>query len=232
VFASQLSVDSQGNRGPSLRLKRDALFHTKGVVVQTNKRIPRWLIVGGTAALLGLLLGATVLGPGPALAQETTTMGSVPTEDAAEQEARQTERIRASLDALVVDGTISAEQADAVASHLTGRLNLHGRRLHRIHAGLDVAALAIGITERELLEALRDGQSVAEVAATNGVDAQTVIEALVAEVNERVDEAVASGDLDAHRASQIMADAEDRVTDFVNGNLRFRRGRLDVAPAA
>ena len=199
--------------------------------MQTNKRLSGWSIaaIGGVAALLGLFLGATVLGPGAAIAQETTT---APAQggDQVDRDARQTARIRVALNALVADGTISADQADAVASHLAGRPNFFGPRLHRIHAGLDVAAATIGISESELVEAVRDGQSVAEVAEANGVEAQTVIEALVAEVNTRVDEAVASGDLDADRAAQIKAESVERITDFVHGELR--RGRGDIAPAA
>jgi hypothetical protein len=199
--------------------------------VQTNKRLPGWSIaaIGGVAALLGLFLGATVLGPGVAIAQETTT-APAPGGDQVDRDARQTARIRVALNSLVADGTISADQADAVASHLAGRPIFPGRRLHRIHAGLDVAAATIGISESELLGAVRDGQSVAEVAEANGVEAQTVIEALVAEVNARVDEAVASGNLDSDRAAEIKVEAVRRITDFVNGELR--RGRDDIAPAA
>ena len=99
-----------------------------------------------------------------------------------------------------------------------------------MHAGLDLAAATIGISESELVEAVRDGQSVAEVAEANGVEAETVIEALVAEINARVDEAVASGNLDSDRAAEIKVEAVRRITDFVNGELR--RGRDDIAPAA
>jgi hypothetical protein len=57
---------------------------------------------------------------------------------------------------------------------------------------------------------------------------QTVIADLVAEVNTRVDEAVANGDLDAERGVEIKANALERITDFVNGEIRLRR----LAPAA
>jgi hypothetical protein len=100
--------------------------------------------------------------------------------------------------------------------------------MHRIHAGLDVAAATIGIAETDLVEALRDGQTVADVAEANGVLPQTVIADLVAEVNTRVDEAVANSDLDAERGAEIKANALERITDFVNGEIRLRR----LAPAA
>jgi hypothetical protein len=205
-------------------------MQAKGVDVQTNKTRSGWSIaaIGAIAALLGLFLGSTVLGPEAAIAQETTA--PAPGGDPADRDARLRASIRVALRDLVADGTISADQADAVASHLAGRPNFIGRRLHRIHAGLDVAAATIGVSESELVEAVRDGQSVAEVAEANGVEAQTVVEALVAEVSARVDEAVASGDLEDDRAAEIKAEAVERITDFVNSELR--RGRGDIAPAA
>lgn len=192
-----------------------------------GRRLGSTLMIGAIVAILGLLLGATILGPGPAGAQETPGPTSPDPEDG--PPARQAERIRAALDGLVANGTISEEQADAVAAHLASQWDFHGRRLHRIHAGLDVAATTIGITEADLVEAVRDGQTVAEVAEANGVDAQTVIDELVAEVHARVDEAVAEGDLDAERAAEIKAKALERVTDFVNGEIRFRPARLNPA---
>lgn len=178
------------------------------------------LLVGGVAALLGLALGATVFGPGTAIAQETTT--TIRDDPANAVNARQGERIRAALDELVEDGTITADQADAVAAHLAGKWNLHGRRVQRFHAGLDVAAATIGITEADLMQALRNGETASAVAEENGVEAQTVIDALVAEVNARVEEAVANGNLEAERAAEIKAKGVERVTDWVNGERPFR----------
>ena len=184
-----------------------------------NARLRSIVLIGVIAAILGLVLGGTILGPETAGAQETS--GPAVPDDG--PPARQIEQIRGALDGLVADGTISEEQADAVAAHLASQWDFRGRRLHRIHAGLDVAAATIGITEADLVVALRDGQTIAEVAEENGVDAQTVIDDLVAEVNSRVDEAVANGDLEAERAEGIKANALERITDFVNGELRLRR---------
>ncbi|HJU81170.1 MAG TPA: hypothetical protein VJ796_05420 [Acidimicrobiia bacterium] len=184
-----------------------------------NDRLRSMALIGAIAAILGLILGATIFGPQTAGAQETP--GPAVPDDG--PPAPQIERIRGALDGLVADGTISGEQADAVAAHLASQWDFRGRRLHRIHAGLDVAAATIGITEADLVEALGDGQTIAEVAEENGVDAQTVIDDLVAEVNSRVDEAVANGDLDAERAAEIKANAVERITDFVNGELHLRR---------
>jgi uncharacterized protein YidB (DUF937 family) len=92
------------------------------------------------------------------------------------------------------------------------------------HAGLDTAAEAIGITEDELRAGLEDGQTIAEVAEANGVDVQTVIDALVAEATARIDEEVAEGDLDQETADEIKADLAEHLTDFVNHDgPRFER---------
>jgi hypothetical protein len=48
---------------------------------------------------------------------------------------------------------------------------------------------------------------------------------MVAEATQRIDQAVADGDLDADRAAQIKEDLPERLTDLVNGELpRFGPG--------
>lgn len=89
----------------------------------------------------------------------------------------------------------------------------HGER----GEGLEAAAGAIGITTDELRTALLDGQTIAEVAEANDVDVQTVIDALVAEANEHLDEAVENGRLTEAQASERAADLEERITAHVNG---------------
>lgn len=76
-----------------------------------------------------------------------------------------------------------------------------GRFEHR-GEGLAAAAEAIGITEDELRTALEGGQSIAQVAEAEGVEVQTVIDALVANGTERLEEAI--------------AELPDRMTDLVN----------------
>ena len=93
---------------------------------------------------------------------------------------------------------------------------------------LDEAADAIGIEEDELLDALRDGQTIAEVAESNGVDPQTVIDALVAATQERLDDAVADGRIEQEDADERLADVTERITEFVNEGADLRR----AVPAA
>jgi uncharacterized protein (DUF433 family) len=84
---------------------------------------------------------------------------------------------------------------------------------------IESAAEAIGIEPSALLAAIRDGQTVAEVAQANGVDPATVVDAIVANANDRLDQAVADGELTQEQADERAADVEEHATDFVNGDL-------------
>ncbi|MFZ1491065.1 MAG: hypothetical protein WAS51_14100, partial [Ilumatobacteraceae bacterium] len=86
----------------------------------------------------------------------------------------------------------------------------HGRH-GRFMRGLSTAAETIGITEEELATALRDGQTIAEVAEANSVDPQTVIDALVAEAETRITTMVNEG-VFPHRDSSADS-TEDTTAD-------------------
>ncbi|MGH9136242.1 MAG: hypothetical protein ACRD0G_04235 [Acidimicrobiales bacterium] len=135
-----------------------------------------------TAGLAGLTVGALWLGPTVSGAQEEgddTTTTEQPATDEETDEATDEERC---------------------AGHGPGHL--------RHFAFLDTAAETIGIEPSELRAALEDGQTIAEVAEANGVDPATVIDAMVAEAQARLDD----------RAENL----EERITDLVNGELSFR----------
>lgn len=90
--------------------------------------------------------------------------------------------------------------------------------------GLGAAAEAIGITAEDLRTALRDGQTIAEVAEANGVAVDTVIAAMVAEAEEHIAERVADGHLTQEEADEKLAQLEEHITDRVNGELPPRPG--------
>jgi hypothetical protein len=82
--------------------------------------------------------------------------------------------------------------------------------------GLEAAADALGITSDELRTALRDGQTIAEVAATEGVEVQSVIDAMVVEAGTHLAEHVAAGDLTQEEADARLEEITARITDHVN----------------
>ena len=53
---------------------------------------------------------------------------------------------------------------------------------------LEAAAEVLGISEDDLKAAIRDGQTLAEIAEANGVERQAVVDALVAAGQEQLDE--------------------------------------------
>jgi len=55
------------------------------------------------------------------------------------------------------------------------------------------------------------------VAQANGVDPQTVVDAMVAAARSRITEDVSAGRLSQDEADRILADLESRITDLVNG---------------
>jgi hypothetical protein len=101
----------------------------------------------------------------------------------------------ARLDAAVAAGRIDQATADARAARLpevaadvvSGELDRGDRSTRaRRAAAVATAADTIGVPVQALRAALREGQSVAEVAEANGVEPQAVVDALAARATDRI----------------------------------------------
>jgi hypothetical protein len=143
-------------------------------------------------------------------------------------------RLREALQPLVDDGTITAAQADAVATQLAesfpGRGG-HGGG-HRGPGGGpafdgEVLAGLLGIDVATLRTELESGSTIAEIASAHGVDVQTVIDALVAEAKSHLDLSVSNGRLTQEEADAKLVEVTERITDHVN-NGHPRRGDDEI----
>src|SRR6478752_4709565 len=90
-----------------------------------------------------------------------------------------------------------------------------------------LAADTIGIPATDLRDAVKGGQSVAEVAEAHGVSADTVVNAVVGDIDAKVDRAVTNGKITQERADTIKERAPERVTKLVDAH----RGDHAAAPA-
>lgn len=192
--------------------------------------------LGGAAA------GATLLAPGFAGAQDgTDTEAESPSPEQEQIRPEPGERIRAALQGLVDNGTLTDSQVDAVIEALADARpeGFEGRRGpgHRGHGlrgalgegGADIAGL-LDMEPTDVRDALREGATIADLAAQQGVDVDTIVDAIVDAAVERVDGALESGRIDQEKADEILANAEERAEAMVNGELerpRFRDGADD-----
>ncbi len=146
------------------------------------------------------------------------------------------------LQPLVDDGTITADQLTAIVSTLEaarpmgghgdgmgpGGRGMGGRGMGG--EGLTAVADALGLTVDELRTSLQDGQTLAEVAEDEGVDAQTVIDTLVVAAGEHLAEEVTEGDMTQDEADAKLAEITTRITDAVNNGGPIGGGRGDHGP--
>jgi polyhydroxyalkanoate synthesis regulator phasin len=142
------------------------------------------------------------------------------------------------VDEAVEDGRLTEEQGERLKERIEsgevpflvgfgfpGRNGFLGHHLG--FASLEAAASFLDVTEAELRDRLRDGETLAEIARDEGKSVAGLVDALVDAANERIDEAVEDGRLDEERAAELREDLESRITDLVNGELRFRgHGRM------
>lgn len=177
--------------------------------------------IAATAIVLGgFSAGLVVQSPDVASAQEVTS------EDPGVTTRTTIEDVLADL---VTDGVITEEQSAQVATALHEQMGAFEGHRAGVAKGahLETAAEEIGIEVTALRDALRDGQTIAEVAVANGSSAEAVIEALATEMNANLDQAVQDGKLTTEQADEIRTDAPDRITAMVNGefegHMRFDR---------
>lgn len=172
------------------------------------------LVLAGTLGLTAMV-GGVVLGPAVATAATTE-------ESAGQAVGNRVERIKEALQGLVEDDTLTEEQRDRVATTLDeqlppGRGHGPGKGGHgRGHGkggriALDAAATTLGMTEEELVAQLRDGRSLADLAAEKGVAVEDLAAALTAAAEERLAEKVAEGELTQEEADAKKAELAERI---------------------
>lgn len=193
------------------------------------------LIAGGGAGLVltsGGFAGASSAAPNAIVIDDTDGT------DAAGPGADHGARLAEVLQPLVADGTLTQEQLDKVVETLVANApdrdghGGRGGRGERGRHGIDAAATALGLSPAELGAELRDGATLAEVAADQGVAVQTVIDAMVAELKTHLDEHVANGDLTQEEADAKLATATEKITDLVNNGRPDRGEPAPDDPAA
>ena len=82
---------------------------------------------------------------------------------------------------------------------------------------LDAAAKALNMKPEDLLQQLRSGKSIADLAQQQHVAVNNVINAMVDAANARIDKAKDAGKLSSDQADMLKAKVKDAITAFVNG---------------
>lgn len=93
---------------------------------------------------------------------------------------------------------------------------LGGLRFHTDAGGaLDAAATALGIKRDDLLAALKDGQSIADVAKDKGKSLDDVKTAITNAVTKELDARVKDGKLTDAQRDKVLAELKDHLDDLV-----------------
>jgi hypothetical protein len=172
--------------------------------------------------LVSAVVGSAAIGLGALAVGSVVPVGALedPPAEASSDEAGPGRILGSALDALVEDGTLTQAQADAVRAEVAERVGArpdgHGPRRRVIAASFETSAEVIGVEVDDLRRAVAAGQTVGEVATANGVDPQTVVDALVVAGESAVDEAVADGRIDDARGEAIKARLPELARRFVD----------------
>jgi hypothetical protein len=180
--------------------------------------------LAGGAVMLGVLAAALVT---PALVAAQSSDGA--TDDDARPERTVQEcvdrvggwdapRMTAFLDELVADGVVDQAQADEIERRL--RSDAEDRCITRLlfDRGQAIAATAdvTDTLESEVMQAMRDGGTLADYAAGHGVSEADLIAAIMAPSAEAAAELVAGGELEQAKADELLAITEERVTEGIH----------------
>jgi hypothetical protein len=204
-----------------------------------DKSLKRKVVAGTVAALAvggtGAGVAATKLGSSPSAENKAVV------NDAAKQLGVQPsalsdaikKALAARVDAAVAAGRLTKEQgAELKARIQSDDFPLFGPQAfdgghfgHRGGPGLDVAATYLGLTEAKLRDQLESGKTLAEVAKAQNKTADGLIAALKDDAKQKLGAAVKAGRLTQAQETRILADLDQRISDFVNGKLMGRHAR-------
>ncbi|MDQ3097617.1 MAG: hypothetical protein M3Q61_05565 [Chloroflexota bacterium] len=171
----------------------------------------------GTAALsLALVGGIAAAAFTPADAQAHDEKGKPPGA-----------KIEAILKTLIGEGKLTEVQKDAILARLkeatekeaaekVGAKRPSFQWKSALGDHLKGVAAFLGLTERELAAALREGKSLADVASAKGKTRAALITAITTPANAKVDEALAAKKIDAEQAAKAKAEIAKHVETLVD----------------
>ena len=191
----------------------------------------RKVVAGAAAALAvggaGAGIAATRLGNSPGaeskavISDAAKQLGVEPTKLSNALKKAMADRI----DAAVADGRITKAEGDA----LKQRIEANGFPLvvppflghghfgdHGLH-NLSAAASYLGLSESQLRSRLESGKTLAQVAKDQGKSVDGLVAALKADLKQKLDRAVAGGRLTKAQENQILSEADQHLTNLVNG---------------
>jgi len=144
---------------------------------------------------------------------------------AAEAKANALAELEEKLTEAVANGRITQERADEILANAPAEIDeflasVPGDHIPGDHPGfpriggpaLETVAEVLGTDVETLKAQLQDGQTIAEIA---GDQTQAVIDALVADANEKIDAALADGRITQEQADTMKANTVERITTFV-----------------
>lgn len=141
------------------------------------------------------------------------------------------------LNAAVKAGRLTQAQANAIEQRFkqSGGLPLPlgpkgGFHVFRGGPGggpLGAAAHYLGLSVPQLLDQLRGGKSLAQVASSRGKSTSGLESAIVSDERARLDKARAAGRITASQEQQLLSRLEARVKDLVNGTGLHRLGHRE-----
>jgi len=130
------------------------------------------------------------------------------------------------LDEAVAAGKISPEEADQIRRRIEESqglglgLGLRGWHIHALGGVVSSVAGTLNMAPRDILQDLRQGQSLAEILQAKGVSTDTLKSAILTAADEKLHQAVADGKLTQDQADKITA----RLTDNIDRILNWKRG--------
>lgn len=131
----------------------------------------------------------------------------------------------ARIEAAVVNGRITRERADEMLANLPERIEqaVNGELGGGDRLRVGVLRLVLdqtGLTAAELRQQLQDGATLAQILANNGVTVEAFVAEATAQLQTRLDAAVANGSITAERAAELLAGFQTRLTEQLNNPLR------------
>lgn len=124
----------------------------------------------------------------------------------------------------LIDGFVT----DAVIELLTARaageafeIAVPNQEFELQRALLGAVTEVAATDQQDIVSQVREGKTLAEIAAANGADLDEIVSQVVAAETERVNQAVADGSLEQADADRALTDLEARVEEMLKGTLQF-----------